>query len=125
MVRLKIGIGIIAAIIVVCIWGFIVLKHETNQLVESIDKTRSLANSGKTEEALESVDNLLKDWEEYHVYASVLVNNDKISAVQSSVSRLKPLIENQNDELNAEFETAESALKWIVESEIPRLTNIL
>ncbi len=41
------------------------------------------------------------------------------------MSRLKPLIENENDELNAEFENARSALEWIVESEIPKLTNIL
>ncbi len=41
------------------------------------------------------------------------------------MSRLKALIETDNDELNAEYDTAESSIKWIVESEIPRWTNIL
>ena len=39
--------------------------------------------------------------------------------------RLKPLIDKDNDELNAEFENAKSGLEWIIESEIPKLTNIL
>ena len=54
-----------------------------------------------------------------------VVRNDKITSVQTSMSRLKPLIEKDNDELNAEFENAKSGLEWIIESEIPKLTNIL
>lgn len=125
MIRVKISIGIIAAIIILGVFGFFTLKRETNQVIESIDKIRELSEAGKIEEALDSADIMLKEWEKYHTYASIFVNNDKITVVQNSISRLRALIEDRNDELGAEFDTAKSGLKWIVESEIPRFTNIM
>ena len=125
MIRIKISIGIIAAIIVLGAVGFFMLKNETDEIIAMLDETRELSDKGKKEEALESVDALLEEWGKFHTYASVFVNNDKISATQNSMSRLKALIETDNDELNAEYDTAESSIKWIVESEIPRWTNIL
>lgn len=125
MIRIKISIGIIAAIIVLGAVGFFMLKNETDEIIAMLDETRELSDNGKKEEALESVDALLEEWDKIHTYASVFVNNDKISATQNSMSRLKALIETDNDELNAEYDTAESSIKWIVESEIPRWTNIL
>ncbi len=124
MIRIKISFGILIAIIVLGITSFFMLKKETNEIIDMIDYTKSLSMSGKTQEALEAMDNLLEEWEEFHNHASVFVNNDKIGTAQDSISRLRSLIESENDELNAEFDTAKSALKWIVESEIPRLTNI-
>ena len=54
----------------------------------------------------------------------MIIRNDKISMVEDSMSRLRPLIEAENDELTAEFSNARSSLMWIIESEIPRFTNI-
>lgn len=125
MIRIKISFGIIIAIIVLGVSGFFVLRHETNEIIGLIDETKSYSDSENTEEALKSADKLLKKWDKYHVYASIFINNDKIGDVQESVSRIKALIETDNDELNAEYDSAKSSLKWIVESEIPRWTNIL
>ena len=82
-------------------------------------------SDGRTAESAILAEELNDKWEKYQKTASIFVRNEKISSVQTSMSRLKPLIENENDELNAEFENARSALEWIVESEIPKLTNIL
>ena len=125
MIRIKISFGIIISIIVLGVSGFFVLRNETYELIGLIDETKSYSDSANTEEALKSADKLLKKWDKFHTYASVFINNDKISDVQESVSRLKALIETDNDELNAEYDSAKSTLKWIVESEIPRWTNIL
>lgn len=125
MVRIKISLGIIAAIIIIGVSGFFVLKHESNEVISNIEKTRALAETEKIDEALESADVLVNDWNKFHKYASIFVNNDKISAAQNSISRIKSLIETGSDEINAELDTASSAIKWIVESEIPRWTNIL
>lgn len=125
MIRIKISFGIIISIIVLGVTGFFVLRHETNEIIGLIDETRSYSDSDNTEEALKSADKLLKKWDKYHTYASIFINNDKISDVQESVSRIKALIEKNNDELNAEYDSAKSSLEWIVESEIPRWTNIL
>lgn len=124
MIRVKISLGIIAAIIILCVSGFFMIKHKTTHVIEMIDHTKSLSDSEKIEEALNYADKLISEWDNFHTLASVFINNDKISVAQNSISRLKALIESKNDELNAEYDTAKSSLMWIIESEIPRFTNI-
>lgn len=125
MTRIKISMGIILFIITLCISSFFIIRHETNEIINSIEEVKTIYLSGDTAKAFQISDKMLKKWKTYHVYVSIFVNNDKISLAQTPISRIKPLIKNENDELGAEFETAESALKWIIESEIPRWTNIL
>ena len=115
MVRIKISLGIIIAMLVMSVSGIFILNYKTDRVLELLNETRSYSDKGDSEKALEAADSLEKEWEKYHTYASV----------QTSMSRLKPLIEKDNDELNAEFENAKSGLEWIIESEIPKLTNIL
>ena len=125
MVRIKISLGIVVAIIVLSVSGIFVLDYKTDRVLKLLEETRSYSDEGDNEKALEAADSLEKEWEKYQTYASIFVRNDKITNVQTSMSRLKPLIEKDNDELNAEFENAKSGLEWIIESEIPKLTNIL
>lgn len=125
MIRIKISFGIILMIIALGISGFFVLKHKTNDVIAIIDETRAFSENENFDEALKTVDKLIKKWDKFHNYASIFINNDKISVAQNSISRLKSLIKNKSDEIDAELDTAKSALKWIIESEIPKLTNIL
>ncbi len=124
MGRVKICLGIVIAIIIISISGIFFLDSKTDKIIELIEETKKYSDMGDTEKALESVGVLEQEWDKYHTYASILVRNDKISSVQTSISRLRSLIEKENDELNAEFANAKSNLEWIVESEIPRFTNI-
>ena len=125
MIRIKISIGIILVIITLGITGFFMLDRKTDRVISLIDQTKYLSDSGEKNAALECAEKLIKEWNEYHIYASIFVNNDKITMAQSSMSRIISLIEQDVDELNAELDCARSALQWIVESEIPRWTNIL
>lgn len=125
MGRIKICLGIIIAIIILSVIGVWTLDCKTDKIIDLLDETKKYSDSGNTQKALEAVDRLENEWEKYHTFASILVRNDKISSVQTSMSRLRPLIEKENDELNAEFANARSGLEWIVESEIPLITNIL
>ena len=125
MVRIKISLGVIIAIIVMSVSSIFILNYKTDRVLELLNETRSYSDKGDSKKALEAAESLEKEWEKNHTYGSVFVRNDKITSVQTSMSRLKPLIEKDNDELNAEFENAKSGLEWIIESEIPKLTNIL
>ncbi len=124
MGRIKLCFGILILIIVLGISGILIIDYKTDGIIKLIDETRYYSDIGDTEKALESVEKLEKKWNKYHKLASVIVHNDKISMVQNSIARIRPLIELNNDELNAEFASARSALKWITESELPRFTNI-
>ena len=119
MGRVKLCFGIIITIIVLSTAGIFVIDYKTDGVIKLIEQTKAYSDAGNIEKALESVDSLEKVWEKYHKLASIVVRNDKISDVQNSISRLRPLIEKENDELNAEYECAKQALEWIVESEMP------
>lgn len=125
MVRIKISLGIVAAIIILSVAGIFMLDHKTDRIIKLLDETRSYSDEDNYEKAIESVDNLMNEWEEYHTFASIFVRNDKITNAETSMSKLKPLIEKENDELNAEYENARSCLEWIIESEIPKWSNIM
>ncbi|MGN0614068.1 MAG: DUF4363 family protein [Porcipelethomonas sp.] len=125
MGRVKISLGIVIGIILISIIGLVALDHETDEIIALLDRTKEYSDQGDTRKALEAAEEFEEEWEKYHSLASVFVRNDKITNIQTSVSRLRPLIEKENDELNAEIANARSGLEWIVESEIPRLTNIL
>lgn len=112
MVRIKISLGVIIAIIVMSVSSIFILNYKTDRVLELLNETRSYSDKGDSKKALEAAESLEKEWEKYHTYASVFVRNDKITSVQTSMSRLKPLIEKDNDELNAEFENAKSGLEW-------------
>ena len=115
-------------IIVVIIFGvtsLIYLAHRTNEIIDLARQTQALADKGCKDEALKSAKELEKQWEDYQNMASIFVRNDKISGVQTSMIRLYPLIEKDSEEIDAEFANVISGLEWIVESEVPRVTNIL
>ena len=124
MGRVKVCFGILIAIILLGISGILIIDYKTDGIIKLIDETKMYSDSRDTESALESVGKLEEKWYKYHKLASIFVRNEKISAVQESISRLRPLIEKENDELNAEFANARGNLEWIVESEIPGFTNI-
>lgn len=124
MGRVKLCFGILIAIILFGIAGILIIDYKTDDVLKLVEETKEYSDSGDTQAALRAVEELEQAWEKYHKIASVLVRNDKISAVAESIARIRPLIEKENDELNAEFANTQGSLKWIVESELPRLSNI-
>ncbi len=112
-------------IIIFCCWGLFFISGQTGELTALLERTEKLAEIGDKESAIESAKELEKRWENYQDIASIFIRNDKISGAQTSMTRLTSMIENESEELGAEFSNARSCLEWIVESEMPKIYNIL
>ena len=125
MGRVRLCAVTVISVIIFTVLSLICLAGRTNEVIDLARKTQALADSGEKEKALESALELEKLWEDYQDIASVFVKNDKISGVQTSMIRIYPLIQADSEEIDAEFANVISGLEWIVESEIPRVTNIL
>ena len=125
MGRIKLCCVMLFVIIVFCCWGFSFISSQTGELTALLEHTEQLAESGSKKEAIDSAKELEKVWEEYQDIASIFVRNDKISGAQTSMTRLCSMIKNESEELGAEFSNARSCLEWIVESEMPKIYNIL
>ena len=125
MGRIRLSIAILIMVLGISICSVIFLSNKTAGIIELARKTQDYADKGEAQKALEHMGYLENEWESYQNMASIFVRNEKISGVQTSMVRLRSLILNKSEELDAEFAGVISGLEWIVESEIPRITNIL
>lgn len=89
-----------------------------------LEDTQKLMEEGKQEEALIEADKLIDYWDKLRNKSHFLVRCDKIGNINASIARIKPYIEEDNDELNAEFESVKEMLKWFYKSEMPYPNNI-
>ena len=55
MVRIKISLGIVIAIIVLSVSGIFVLDYKTDRVLKLLEETRSYSDEGDNEKALEAV----------------------------------------------------------------------
>ena len=76
MVRIKISLGVIIAIIVMSVSSIFILNYKTDRVLELLNETRSYSDKGDSKKALEAAESLEKEWEKYHTYASVFVRNE-------------------------------------------------
>lgn len=89
-----------------------------------LEDTQKLMEEGKQEEALIEADKLIDYWDKLRNRSHFLVRSDKIGNINASFARIKPYIEEDNDELNAEFESVKEMLEWFYKSEMPYPNNI-
>ena len=125
MGRVKLCLATIIAVMGISVFGLWYLDVRTDRITELTERVMRLAKSGNRELALKEEERLYREWEDYQNAASIFVRNEKIADVQNSMARIRPMIENDCDELYAEFANVLSGLEWIVESEIPRISNVM
>ena len=90
MVRIKISIGIIAAIIILGVAGIFVLDHKTDRVIDMLEETKKYSDAGDTQMAIEAVGKLEQEWERYHTFASIFVRNSRLFFIVILLSH-KPL----------------------------------
>lgn len=125
MTRVKISLVILLMIIMLCVSSLLWIDFKLDKVSEFLEETITFSRNGETEKAVESSKKMVKEWESFHDIGGVLIRSDKITSVQTSMSRITPLVRKNHDELEAEYENAKQGLEWIFESELPLLKNIL
>ncbi len=124
MTRIKSAAAILAIILALSVFSLCFIKSETAKMIKMTEQLRILTENGETQRAVEKTDEILLCWEDTFRKLSPLVRNDRLSAVRSSLARIKPLIISDSDEVYAEIESIQSLLFMISENETPYLHNI-
>lgn len=125
MSRLITSVCLILAIIAYSVCAAFVIKDENSELNEIIDSIRTQNENDDTVGAAKSADRLNEKWERFERKMSVLVKDDKLNNISTSVSRVKPYIEEANDELDAELRNITRQLDLLYRMELPLWYNIL
>lgn len=124
MTRIKSAAAILAIILALSVFSLCFIKSETAKMIKMTEQLRILTENGETQRAVEKTDEILLCWEDTFRKLSPLVRNDRLSAVRSSLARIKPLIISDSYEVYAEIESIQSLLFMISENETPYLHNI-
>lgn len=124
MTRIKSAAAILVIILALSVFSLCFIKSETAKMIKMTEQLRILTENGETQRAVEKTDEILLCWEDTFRKLSPLVRNDRLSAVRSSLVRIKPLIISDSDEVYAEIESIQSLLFMISENETPYLHNI-
>ncbi|HBN10765.1 MAG TPA: hypothetical protein DIW26_03115 [Ruminococcus sp.] len=124
MTRIKSAAAILAIILALSVFSLCFIKSETAKMIKMTEQLQTLTENGETQMAVEKTDEILLCWEVTFRKLSPLVRNDRLSAVRSSLVRIKPLIISDSDEVYAEIESIQSLLFMISENETPYLHNI-
>ncbi len=102
-----------------------IIGHENNKLISVIDEISAYSEKGDSEKAVAAAELLSLEWYKYERRMSVLVRDDKLNTISASVARIKPYIEEANDELDAELQNISRQLTIIYRTELPMWYNIL
>lgn len=124
MTRIKSAAAILVIILALSVFSLCFIKSETTKMIKMTEQLRILTENGEIQMAVEKTDEILLCWEDTFRKLSPLVRNDRLSAVRSSLARIKPLIISDSDEVYAEIESIQSLLFMISENETPYLHNI-
>ena len=101
------------------------ISYNCNKLTSQIITVQELYEKGEIPSALDKADELNRSWNSYYKILSCLVKYDKLSGINSSIAKIRPYIENDSDELSAEFRSVLYQIKMLNNTEFPYLYNIL
>lgn len=105
VLRIKFCAGILLALMIFCASSLWVIKSESEKLCRLTENVKILSENEKTGEAMEACHELARFWESYYKLLSVFVKGDKLIGINASVAKIKPYLEEENEELKAELDS--------------------
>lgn len=125
MKRVILAVCLMLAIMSYSAAAAFIIGHENRELISLIDEITAYSEKGDSEKAVAAAEALNLKWYDFERKMSVLVRDDKLNTISASVARVKPYIEEANDELEAELQNISRQLTIIYRAELPLWYNIL
>lgn len=125
MGRVKVCVGILLGLVLVAIITLSIISSRCDALTNQVMAIGVLTERKEMAAALEQVDALDRSWEGDYKLLSCLVRHEKLADINASLAKLKPLIENGNDEVSAEVSSILFQISLLKETEFPYLYNLL
>lgn len=125
MRRVKFCAGLFLAIIVLCGISLWTLDSRCDRLRDAVTGIQASYEEGNIGEAEEKAEELIQLWEKSFRVMSVLVDQDRLSEINLSISRIIPFLEKGSEEAAAELEGLQFQISLIKRMECPYYYNIL
>lgn len=124
MTRIRIGIIVLALLVLSSIATEWYVYHETNVLLSELSQIEQAMETSALEAVQEPFETFEAHWEKSEKLFSILVWRDRVQQVDVSVARLNPMRVENCDELKAELAETRIWLEHLGAGEIPLLRNV-
>ncbi len=125
MKRVVLAASILVFIVCYSITGIFIITKKNNRLVYLIENIQACYEIDDTQNALYYADLLDDEWSRYERYMSMLVADERIQNLNMSIVKIKPYLNEANDELIAEIKNIEHQIKMMYHAEIPTWYSII
>lgn len=125
MKRAVVAVCMLAIIIAGSITAILVIKKENSRLISILDEIQLCCENDDMEGAAQKAKQLEELWYVYERRMSVIVKDERLKELNTTIVKIRPYSEEANDELEAEIQNIRRQLGLIYKSELPTLFNIL
>jgi hypothetical protein len=106
---------------ILCVFSSFKINAEMKKFIDMTEDIEYQLENDNTENAVKLAEDMACEWEKTFKMLNPLIRYDVLTCIHSAVIRLKPLIENDSDEILAETADIKSSLDKIRENEIPKI----
>lgn len=125
MNRCKISIGILLALVVLCVSSLLMLRSQCGSFAAQTEAVREAVTAGETERALAECEVLLERWDTFHGQTGLFVDGSRMDPMREILTGLPALIAEEQPMAVSELETLRLLTQDIFEEEIPEWWHIL
>ncbi len=125
MKRIAISVILLSVIFIFSFSAIFIIKHKNKELTSILSEVQVLTENKQYDKAALKAEELSNAWRNYEKTMLLFVKDEKINEINISISKIKPFIKEQNEELPGELLNVLNNLNYIYKSEIPFWYNIL
>ncbi len=125
MKRVKLCSVILMILIIITIGTLFMIRKKCTELKDLAGQTLILYENKNTEEALKKAEELNQTWDKHYKFFHCSVKNDKLYNINSEIAKIKPLIENNDDQVISELNSLIYELDFLSNNETPHIYNII
>lgn len=119
MIRVKLAAAIMVLIAAASGISTYVVEKKYLRLENMLEEIHRDIKTGDKKSAAENAEKMTEYWDDVYKLSSLFVRGAKITPIQASVAKIKPLIEADAPELEAEVESLKDAVKSLYTEERP------
>ena len=103
MTRARLSAAILCMLIGISIFSGSAVDRSCGRLISSSDRVWELYSAGDREAAYRCAQEMEKEWDDFRIMASVLLDNGKLSEIDRVCARIVYLVESSSEELHSEL----------------------
>ncbi len=125
MNRCRISVGVLAALVALCMLSLFVTHRQCNEMQDGIRAVEAALEQEDTAAALEAYDSLSAQWEQFHNLTELFISGDKLAPIYERLAGLRPMIAMQHPDAPSQLAAMQLLVEELLEEELPVIWHIL